>query len=74
MCRNQTRFYKWGSVQESNLNDSQKCIPTSEVVFVHEFRIFIALIERANEHQFGPQDTIRKVLKGNYLNSFTLFV
>jgi hypothetical protein len=37
---------------------------------VHEFQIVIALIERANEHQFGPQDTIRKVLKHNYLKCF----
>jgi hypothetical protein len=53
MCKSETCFYKWGRVQESEPNDSQKCILTLEVVFVHEFWIFIALIERANKHQIG---------------------
>jgi hypothetical protein len=55
MCKSETCFFKWGKVQESEPNDSQKGILILKVIFVHEFQIFIALIKRANEHQFGPQ-------------------
>jgi hypothetical protein len=47
-------------MQESEPNDSQKCILVLEVAVVHEFWIFIALIKRANEHQFGPQKTSKR--------------
>ncbi len=40
-----------------------KCTPTLGVAFVWKLRMFRALVGKANKHQIGPQDTIRKVLK-----------
>jgi len=33
---------------------TSKCTPIFRVTFVGDFRIFKALVERANKHQIGP--------------------
>jgi hypothetical protein len=40
-----------------------KCIPILGVTFVRELQMFRTLVGKANKHQIGPQDTIKKVLK-----------
>jgi hypothetical protein len=30
-----------------------KCTFTSGITFMHEFQIFVTLVERVNKHQFG---------------------
>jgi hypothetical protein len=40
-----------------------KCTTTLGVAFMRELRMFRALVGKANKHQIGPEDTIRKVLK-----------
>jgi hypothetical protein len=34
MCKNETRSYKWGRVQDNEPNDFQKCTPTLGIAFM----------------------------------------